>query len=105
MIPLPRRVFRLDGVPVRVWRTALRDTCRKANVAHGPDTRAKPASVNFRSFIGFGYRRPYHRDELTLKGRLLWRRWARSLSHSSGRCAAPNHREPEALGESLIAVH
>ena len=29
-----RRVFRRDGVPVRVWRTALRDACRKAHVPH-----------------------------------------------------------------------
>lgn len=29
-----RRVFRRDGVPVRVWRTALRDACRKAKVPH-----------------------------------------------------------------------
>ena len=29
-----RRVFRRDGVPVRVWRTALRDECRKGNVPH-----------------------------------------------------------------------
>jgi integrase len=28
------RVFRRDGVPVRVWRTALRDACRKAHVPH-----------------------------------------------------------------------
>ena len=28
------RVFSRDGVPVRVWRTALRDACRKANVPH-----------------------------------------------------------------------
>ena len=28
------RVFRRDGVPVRTWRTALRDACRKANVPH-----------------------------------------------------------------------
>ena len=28
------RVFRRDGVPVRVWRTALRDACRKAQVPH-----------------------------------------------------------------------
>jgi integrase len=28
------RVFRRDGVPVRVWRTALRDACRKAKVPH-----------------------------------------------------------------------
>ena len=28
------RVFRRDGVPVRVWRYALRDACRKANVPH-----------------------------------------------------------------------
>jgi len=29
-----RRVFHRDGVPVRVWRTALRDACRKAHVPH-----------------------------------------------------------------------
>jgi integrase len=28
------RVFHRDGVPVRVWRTALRDACRKAKVPH-----------------------------------------------------------------------
>jgi integrase len=28
------RVFRRDGVPVRMWRTALRDACRKAHVPH-----------------------------------------------------------------------
>lgn len=28
------RVFRRDGVPVRIWRTALRDACRKAKVPH-----------------------------------------------------------------------
>ena len=28
------RVFERDGVPVRVWRTALRDACRRANVPH-----------------------------------------------------------------------
>ena len=28
------RVFRRDGVPVRVWRTALRDACRQAHVPH-----------------------------------------------------------------------
>ena len=28
------RVFRRDGVPVRVWRSALRDACRKAQVPH-----------------------------------------------------------------------
>lgn len=28
------RVFQRDGVPVRVWRTALRDACRKAKVPH-----------------------------------------------------------------------
>jgi len=28
------RVSQRDGVPVRVWRTALRDACRKANVPH-----------------------------------------------------------------------
>jgi integrase len=27
-------VFRRDGVPVRVWRHALRDACRKAKVPH-----------------------------------------------------------------------
>ena len=27
-------MFLRDGVPVRVWRTALRDACRKANVPH-----------------------------------------------------------------------
>jgi integrase len=27
-------VFQRDGVPVRVWRTALRDACRKAKVPH-----------------------------------------------------------------------
>jgi len=27
-------VFRRDGVPVRAWRTALRDACRKAKVSH-----------------------------------------------------------------------
>jgi integrase len=32
--PDDRRVFRRDGVPVRVWRTALRDACRKAHVPH-----------------------------------------------------------------------
>jgi hypothetical protein len=32
--PGDRRVFRRDGVPVRVWRYALRDACRKANVPH-----------------------------------------------------------------------
>ena len=32
--PGDRRVFRRDGVPVRVWRTALRDACRKAKVPH-----------------------------------------------------------------------
>jgi integrase len=31
---LDARVFRRDGVPVRKWRTALRDACRKANVPH-----------------------------------------------------------------------
>ena len=30
----PGRVFQRDGVPVRVWRTALRDACRKAQVPH-----------------------------------------------------------------------
>lgn len=30
----PGRVFHRDGVPVRVWRTALRDACRKAQVPH-----------------------------------------------------------------------
>lgn len=29
-----QRVFRRDGVPVRVWRYALRDACRKAKVPH-----------------------------------------------------------------------
>jgi integrase len=28
------RVFGRDGVPVRAWRTALRDACRKAHVPH-----------------------------------------------------------------------
>jgi integrase len=28
------RVFLRDGVPVRVWRTALRDACRRAQVPH-----------------------------------------------------------------------
>src|SRR5262249_43262566 len=28
------RVFGRDGVPVRIWRTALRDACRQANVPH-----------------------------------------------------------------------
>lgn len=28
------RVFRRDGVPVRQWRTALRDACRKAKMPH-----------------------------------------------------------------------
>ena len=28
------RVFSRDGVPVRTWRTALRDACRKAKVPH-----------------------------------------------------------------------
>jgi site-specific recombinase XerD len=28
------RVFHRDGVPVRAWRTALRDACRKAKVPH-----------------------------------------------------------------------
>ena len=32
--PGDRRVFRRDGVPVRVWRTALRAACRKAKVPH-----------------------------------------------------------------------
>src|SRR5207244_4246132 len=32
--PGDRRVFRRDGVPVRVWRTALRDACRRAQVPH-----------------------------------------------------------------------
>ena len=32
--PGDRRVFRRDGVPVRVWRYALRDACRKAQVPH-----------------------------------------------------------------------
>jgi integrase len=31
---LDLRVFRRDGVPVREWRTALRDACRKAKVPH-----------------------------------------------------------------------
>jgi integrase len=29
-----RHVFQRDGVPVRVWRTALRDACRQAHVPH-----------------------------------------------------------------------
>jgi integrase len=32
--PGDARVFLRDGVPVRVWRTALRDACRKAHVPH-----------------------------------------------------------------------
>jgi integrase len=32
--PGDARVFRRDGVPVRQWRTALRDACRKAHVPH-----------------------------------------------------------------------
>jgi integrase len=32
--PGDRRVFGRDGVPVRQWRTALRDACRKAHVPH-----------------------------------------------------------------------
>jgi len=32
--PQDPRVFRRDGVPVRAWRTALRDACQKANVPH-----------------------------------------------------------------------
>jgi len=32
--PRDPRVFHRDGVPVRVWRTALRDACRKAKVSH-----------------------------------------------------------------------
>jgi len=32
--PRTSRVFLRDGVPVRVWRTALRDACRQANVPH-----------------------------------------------------------------------
>jgi integrase len=28
------RVFSRDGIPVRTWRTALRDACRKAKVPH-----------------------------------------------------------------------
>src|ERR1019366_2223941 len=32
--PGNHRVFRRDGVPVRVWRYALRDACRKAKVPH-----------------------------------------------------------------------
>ena len=32
--PGDRPVFRRDGVPVRVWRTALRDACRQAHVPH-----------------------------------------------------------------------
>ena len=32
--PRDPRVFRRDGVPVRAWRTALRDACRKAKVPH-----------------------------------------------------------------------
>jgi integrase len=33
-LPRDPRVFRRDGVPVRTWRTALRDACRKAKVPH-----------------------------------------------------------------------
>src|SRR5262245_50444057 len=29
-----RHVFHRDGVPVRQWRTALRDACRRAKVPH-----------------------------------------------------------------------
>ena len=32
--PGDSRVFRRDGVPVRRWRTALRDACRQAHVPH-----------------------------------------------------------------------
>ena len=32
--PRDPRVFRRDGIPVRKWRTALRDACRTANVPH-----------------------------------------------------------------------
>jgi integrase len=32
--PRDPRVFQRDGVPVRVWRDALRDACRKAKVRH-----------------------------------------------------------------------
>jgi integrase len=32
--PGDARVFRRDGVPVRQWRTALRDACRQAHVPH-----------------------------------------------------------------------
>ena len=32
--PHDPRVFHRDGVPVREWRTALRDACRKAKVPH-----------------------------------------------------------------------
>lgn len=32
--PRDPRVFGRDGVPVRQWRTALRDACRKAHVPH-----------------------------------------------------------------------
>jgi len=32
--PRDSRVFGRDGVPVRQWRTALRDACRKAHVPH-----------------------------------------------------------------------
>jgi integrase len=32
--PKDPRVFRRDGVPVRAWRSALRDACRKAKVPH-----------------------------------------------------------------------
>ena len=33
-VPGDARVFRRDGVPVRVWRTALREACRRAHVPH-----------------------------------------------------------------------
>ena len=33
-VPGDARVFRRDGVPVRRWRTALRDACREAQVPH-----------------------------------------------------------------------
>jgi integrase len=32
--PIDHRVFRRDGVPVRVWRSALREACRKAGLPH-----------------------------------------------------------------------
>jgi integrase len=32
--PKDSRVFHRDGVPVRAWRSALRDACRKAKVPH-----------------------------------------------------------------------